>query len=111
MKGCKGRNCDPAVEFRFGGGVSKAQRKQVEELLTANGIAGWTWFKSGGKTKLRMVSVPAWGGRRRKHIQATRRISALLAERGLAHKSRTRAVRSTVLDQDNYDAVIGGATP
>lgn len=108
MKPCRGRGCDPAVELHFDRGVGGAARDAVHGILKTHGMGGWTWYKSGGQTVLRMVSVPAWGGDRAAHLAASRDISASLARAGLTHKARLRGVRAEVLTRENYDTVIGG---
>lgn len=105
MKGCRGRKCDPAVEMRFDRAVTPTQRLAVQQTLVAHGLGGWTWFKSGGKTVLRMVAVPAWGGSRRKHLIATRKISAVLSRKGFGHRTAVKGVTATVLDASTYDTV------
>ena len=105
MKGCRGRRCDPAVDLRFDRAVTIPQRNAIQQILVANGMGGWSWLKSEGKTVLRMVSVPAWGGNSRKHIRGTRNISAGLSKLGLTHRVRIKSVRATVLDASNYATV------
>ena len=42
--------------------VSLVRRGEIETILAAEGFQGWTWSRTGGRTTLRLVSVPQWGG-------------------------------------------------
>lgn len=108
MHGCKGADCDPAVEFTFDTPVGKGAMQDLNNLLGAEGLGGWTWGKRAGKTVLRMVSVPAWGGQRDLHLSITSRLSKILSTTGgLKHRSRVKMVRTEVFEKGGYDAVIG----
>jgi len=108
----KGQDCQPAVELSFQGGVSLTAREDVHRLLVANGIGGWTWMKRNGKTILRMVSVPQWGGNAEVHQQATETISRQLRHNGLKNSRRVHKVAVSVMEREgahSYDAVIAGS--
>lgn len=111
MGRCKGgkENCDPAVDLRFDAPLSRAQMEAVNGVLGASGFGGWTWGKVGGKTVLRAVSVPKWGGVTSKHIKRMAIISGELTRRGFTHKHRVKWVKTDVLDRDNYTDVLRGA--
>lgn len=105
IRGCK-TDCDPMAEFTFDKGVSKAQRDAIHELLISHGLGGWTWFKSGkGKTTLRAVSVPAWGGDATKHAVETRVISRALQRLGYGHRFKIASVKTEIMDRSSYDTV------
>lgn len=108
---CKGEDCQPAVELSFAGGVSGTIRDHVHKVLVANGIGGWTWMKSAqGKTVLRMVSVPQWGGEAKKHQAATAAVSKQLREDGLKNHRRVHPVKVSIMEREgaqSYDSIIG----
>jgi hypothetical protein len=107
---CHGKDCQPAVELSFEGGVTPAAREHVHQVLVAHGIGGWTWMKRDGKTVLRMVSVPQWGGEGMKHQQATTAVSQELRGGGLANRRRVHQVAVSVMEREgknSYDSVIG----
>lgn len=110
LKKCKGDGCQPAVELSFDKGVSPRVRDRVHALLVTHGIGGWTWMKRDGKTLLRMVSVPQWGGEAEAHQKATTEVSQALRADGLPNHRRVRKVRVEVLQREgdySYDHVIG----
>ena len=107
----KGADCQPAVELSFHGGVSSAARDQIHKVLVANGIGGWTWMKNEGRTVLRMVAVPQWGGEAKAHQLATAKVSDQLKKLGMANHRRVRRVKVSVMEREgaqSYDAVIKG---
>lgn len=108
MGRCKGVNCDPAVDLRFDRPVTRGQMRAIGGVLSAAGLGGWTWGRVGKKTVLRAVSVPAWGGKAAAHVKSMARVSAELSKRGFTHKSRTKLVKTEVIDRSNYGAVIEG---
>lgn len=110
LKKCTGSNCQPAVELSFAGGVSPVVREKVHAVLVKNGIQGWTWMKRGGKTLLRMVSVPQWGGVAEKHQKATAAVSQKLREDGLENHRSVHKVAVSVMEREgdnSYDRIIG----
>ena len=110
MHRCTGdrRTCDPAVELHFEQPLNRAAMKQLNDRLGQAGFGGWTWGKVAGRTMLRVVSVPAWGGEREKHLVTMKRVSDEFAASGLAHARRTKFVRTEVFDESNYAAVAAG---
>lgn len=101
-RNCSGPACDPAVDFSFEGGVSLSAREAIHKILGSVGLGGWTWAKVGGKTTLRMVSVPDWGGDTVKHLEAVKAASEAIAKAGWRHRSKTRWVKTEVLTRENY---------
>lgn len=110
LKKCGGKDCQPAVELSFQGAVSPAIRETVHKVLVKNGIGGWTWMKRNGKTLLRMVSVPQWGGEAAKHQAATAAVSKKLREDGLENHRTVHKVAVSVMEREgvnSYDTIIG----
>lgn len=103
---CRGANCDPAVDLRFDKPVGKTGRTLIESVLVGEGLGGWTWLKSGGRSVLRLVSVPAWGGETQKHLASTRRVMRHLRRAGLGVRSRIRAVKAEGIGRDLYDSLM-----
>jgi hypothetical protein len=103
---CRGEDCDPAVDLRFDRPIGKTARGMVESILVVEGMGGWTWLKSGGRSVLRMVSVPAWGGEAKKHLTASRRIMRHLRQAGLGVRPRLRKVRAEGIGRDLYDSLV-----
>ena len=109
---CEGKDCQPAVELSFEGGISADARGEIHQVLVENGITGWTWQKRDGKTLLRMVNVPqwsTWGGDGVKHQQATAVISQQLRKSGFKNHRKVHKVAVSVMAQEGkgYDAIIG----
>jgi hypothetical protein len=107
---CEGEDCQPAVELSFEGGVTPTTREHVHQTLVDNGIKGWTWMKRDGKTILRMVSVPQWGGEAEAHQHATVVISKKLRDDGLYNRRRVAKVSVSVMEREgahSYDSIIG----
>lgn len=92
-----------ASEFEFDRGLSRTARDAVHDVLAAEGLGGWTWFKRGGKTVLRAVAVPQWGGDPTAHHAASQRISEGLAKVGYTHRLLEKPVAVTVLERDKGD--------
>jgi hypothetical protein len=110
LKKCGGQDCQPAVELSFEGGVDTTTREYIHGILVKNGITGWTWMKRDGKTLLRMVSVPQWGGVAEKHQKDTVTISQKLRSAGLENHRRVHKVRVEVMEREgenSYDRFIG----
>lgn len=109
MGRCKGkRGCDPAVDLRFEKRVTEGQMTGINSLLGSAGFGGWTWGKVGGKTVLRVVSVPVWGGKADRHLKTMAQVAGELSAHGHPHSYRVRWVKTEVLDRDNYAAVLKG---
>jgi hypothetical protein len=67
-------------------------------------------MKRGGKTLLRMVSVPQWGGVAEKHQKATAAVSQKLREDGLENHRSVHKVAVSVMEREgdnSYDRIIG----
>lgn len=73
-------------------------------------LSGWTWFKREGKTVLRSVSVPAWGGKNNRHQAARVRLENVFRRAGLAVSSKAiPGYRTEVLERSgahSYDTVL-----
>jgi hypothetical protein len=86
--------------------------KAMNRLLGQTGFGGWTWFKLGGKSVLRMGFVPEWPTERIKSPSDFRRladrVSSLLEKHGRTHQMQKRAVSVEVLDKTNYGTVVSG---
>jgi hypothetical protein len=95
------------VEFHFDKPVNSPLMDDIGQLLGSEGLGGWTWGKRAGKTVLRMVSVPAWGGRRDLHLSVTARLSTILAGVGLTHRRRVKSVRTEVIERGDYAHELG----
>lgn len=116
MRGCRGKDCSPAVELVFEKGISGTVRDAIHGVLgsykRADGsqiIGGWTWLKRNGKTVLRMVAVPQLGGEATEHVNTTREISTQLAALGLTHGYRQKPVRIEVMEREGdhaYDTYL-----
>lgn len=109
LKPCKGQNCQPSVELSFHRPLSQLGQRDVHDAMVKQGISGGTWVRNRGLPRLRMVSVPQWGGERLAHLNSTRALSQALAAAGYSHSRRVRGKSVEVLDAGNYDLVIGGS--
>lgn len=99
----------PSVELAFDHPISVTQRQAISQLLTAHGIGGATWFKSGGHTVLRAVAVPQWGGDNAAHLAAMREISDALVTNGLTHQTRVDHVAVDIMEragEHSYASVL-----
>lgn len=82
-------------------------------MLTAAGFGGWTWYKRSGKTTLRIVSVPQWGGSREAHTQGMATVLNALRQSGRGHRVRALRVKAEVYGREggdgvqSYDEVLG----
>lgn len=74
-------------------------------------LTGWTWFKRDGKTVLRSVSVPAWGGKNNRHQASRERLEQVFKKAGLAVTSKAISGYTTqVMERSgprSYDNMIG----
>jgi hypothetical protein len=107
------------AELAFEGPIGRPARDAIGKVLVAEGMGGWTWFKRGGKTMLRMAHVPPWSDRTPvQHAEAVRAVHANLASAGYtAGVSRFR-VRVEVMEREaraertpsvrSYDEVLQG---
>lgn len=110
MGRCQGdrRACDPAVDLRFDHSLAVNEMAAINGVLGQAGFGGWTWGTVGGKPVLRVVSVPAWGGNTQKHLLRMRMVTHELTKQGHTHKYSVRWMKTSVLDESNYAAVIAG---
>lgn len=93
----------PAVDLKT--------RRALAPVMSKH-LSGWTWFKRGGKTVLRSVAVPSWGGQSRPHILARPVVAAAFAKAGLTPKASRRiyGYRTETMGRDganSYDVVLG----
>lgn len=105
----KANGTSPSIEFSFDKAVSSTQRDAIAGVLDAHGIGGWTWYKDQGRTVLRAVSVPQWGGDAAKHREVMKEISALLHKHGQSHVMRETDVDIEVMERSgdrSYDKVL-----
>lgn len=106
-----GETPDAAVELFFDKAGSEI-RKQVSQQLGDLGFAGWTWFKHRGKTVLRLVSVPQWGGDNALHRKRVVRLGNWLAQARIGYRLRELRVKADVMEREGlyaYDTVLGGS--
>lgn len=99
----------PVVELEFEKPMSASARDGIAQLLDNHGIGGWTWYKRNGKTVLRAVAVPEWGGDPYKHRVAMDAVSRGLHLFGVDHKVTDRNVEVEVMErsgQHSYDNVL-----
>jgi hypothetical protein len=109
MKGATAKNRQPVAEWTFARPVTAARRDAIGLKLAANGLSGWTWYKSKGKQVLRAVSVPEWGGNAAAHLKAARAVSAILSRYGTTHTVQYAAV--SVMEKNgkrSYDRILKG---
>ena len=110
-----GETPDAATEISFDQPVGGAARTAVANLLDAAGFGGWTWYKRNGRTTLRVVSVPQWGGSPESHRQGLQHVLKALADGGRGHRVRTLKVKTEVYSRDGgdgqqtYDEVLSAA--
>lgn len=109
LSGTHGTSGSPMVEFAFEGAVRMNTRKAIHKVLVGAGLGGWTWMKSSGKTVLRAVCVPQWGGVEMAHMKASKQVSDTLGRLGLKHTTRVRRVRVEILEREgehSYEQAI-----
>ena len=90
---------DPSVELEFDGPVGARGMAQIEKIMVGHGLGGWTYYKSGGQTVLRSVSVPQWGSDSAAHLRAMSEVSAVLKAAGRTHRVRQASVQASVLER------------
>lgn len=104
LKGCRGANCDQAVELTFDRGIPANVRDAIHDVIsdyrTPDGgliVGGWTWHKRGGKMVLRMVNIPEFGQDAARHLETTAKISRDLQAAGLVHRRAAHPVQVTLM--------------
>ena len=80
------------------GTLKHSERAQINKSLVENGIVGWTWFKSGGNSVLRVVGVPQWDDSLAANPDEI--INRLNKSIGTGANVRIRAVTPTIIDKD-----------
>jgi len=114
MQGCRGNlGCNSiGTEFVFDKPVSLARREGLAKLFGAHGLGGWTWYKSGGKTTLRMVAVPHWGGTVAGHTKVMASLRRSFGKLGMGHQTRHTKLHVETLGPGGeipYEKVTHGA--
>jgi hypothetical protein len=107
---CRSRCNSVGTEFSFPA-VGRATRDALSTFFGKVGLGGWAWYKSGGRTRLRIVAVPHWGGTRVAHQTAMRQVQQRLRAAGLTPRRTDRRLFVETLGPDGehgYDAVLGG---
>jgi|OpeIllAssembly_1097287.scaffolds.fasta_scaffold00231_7 hypothetical protein len=106
----KGETPDAAFEFIFERAVEMDERRGLAGVMGKMGFGGWTWYKRNGKTVLRLVSVPQWGGDNEKHRRASMRLGGVLSRAGHGYRVRELKIKAEVMERsgaNSYDAVLG----
>lgn len=107
-----GEEAERMFEFTFERPVGVPTRQQLAPLMSAYGLGGWTWYKRGGKTTLRMGSVPRWGGNAKAITESATQLAALLRGSGYKFEISMSPVKVEVMERDgefNYDRWIRNA--
>lgn len=114
IKKTEGARHDAMFEIEFDAVPSPVRRA----LAPAMGkmLGGWTWFKRAGKTVLRSIAVPQWGGDNRRQGLAVRYLRNLFARNGFrpTNTFMLRGYKAEVLQRatsdggSSYDDVISG---
>lgn len=102
---------NPVVDWHFDERVTPDERTAIEDTLVSAGIGGWTWFRdSSGRTTLRSVAVPEWGGEANKHLRSAELVSQLFSQVGYSYERSDGSVAVQVMEREgehSYDSVIG----
>lgn len=112
-----GETPDAASELSFDRPIGLPARTALAEYMGSLGLGGWTWYKRNGRTTLRIVSVPQWGGTPEAHATALSTLMGKLKAQGLTHRERRLKVKTEVYSreggdgQQTYDDVLNVAEP
>jgi hypothetical protein len=107
-----GETADAATELSFDKPVGLPARNALAGYMGSLGLGGWTWYKRNGRTTLRIVSVPQWGGSNETHRTALSTLTQKLRSQGLDHRERQLRVKAEIYARDagagvqSYDAVL-----
>lgn len=106
-----GEKHDAATEIVFDKPVGLAARTALADYMGSLGLGGWTWYKRNGKTTLRVVSVPEWGGDNASHRTAMATLATKLRGQGLGIRERQLRVKTEVYSRSgdvgqSYSEVI-----
>jgi hypothetical protein len=110
-----GETPDGATELSFDRPVGMATRTALAAYMGSLGLGGWTWYKRNGRTTLRIVSVPQWGGTPEAHKAAMATLAGKLRAQGLGIRERPLKVKAEVYAREggdgvpSYDDVLKGA--
>jgi hypothetical protein len=55
-----GEGEEPVEEIAFDTPLGVTSQDELNTVMAKHGFGGWTWFKAGGKTTLRLAWVPEW---------------------------------------------------
>jgi copper chaperone CopZ len=91
--------------------VPLATRRALAPVM-AQRLSGWSWMKRGGKTVLRSVAVPDWGGDNQAHRLARKVVIRAFADAGVKASGSRRVLgyRTETMARDgknSYDNVLG----
>lgn len=105
---------DAATELSFDRPVGMAARTALAGYMGSLGLGGWTWYKRNGRTTLRIVSVPQWGGTKEAHTAALSTLAGKLRSQGYGIRERQLRVKTEVYGREpgdeipSYDDVLKG---
>jgi hypothetical protein len=108
----KAGGTEPLHDLTFDRPAGSHFIKAMNRMLGRMGFGGWTWFKQGGKSVLRMGYVPEWPTDTIKSPDDFRRlasrVSSLLEKHGRTHRVEAVGVKVEVFGKENYEKVVRG---
>lgn len=90
------------LDYILNDSVQPVERDIIEDAVTANGIGGWSWYRTpDGRRSLRLVHVPQWAGDEAAFVSGTKGLITFLNENDFTHTLNTGRVDVTIMERDD----------